>query len=153
MLKKCCMCKLEKDIEAFSLSGRAKDGRQTQCRACALEYSRRPEQKKKRSELAAYRWRNGKIRDDRYQELYGITAKDYYRMLFEQGEVCKICGQSSHKALAVDHNHDTGQIRGLLCKDCNTGLGLFKDSMALIEKAAAYLAVYENQTTPGEPNG
>src|ERR1700682_3145079 len=94
MLKKCCICKTEKATEEFAKNGRAKDGLQTLCRACALEYSRRPEQKKRRSMLAAERWRNGKIRDDRYQELYGITAKDYYRMLFDQGEVCKICGNA-----------------------------------------------------------
>jgi len=46
--------------------------------------------------------------------------------------------------LSIDHDHITGKVRGLFCRDCNTGLGMFKDSSALLQKAAQYLIVGGN---------
>jgi hypothetical protein len=66
---------------------------------------------------------------DRYHEklkTFGLTMEDYERLLTEQGGVCKLCGKpeggTRAKRLAVDHDHDTGRIRGLLCRRCNTTL-------------------------------
>lgn len=73
---------------------------------------------------------------------YGITLDDYNRMLAEQGGGCAICGSETNKngkALFVDHCHDTGRVRGILCYKCNTGLGSFKDDAGLLEKAFRYL--------------
>ena len=83
---------------------------------------------------------------------YGITIADYNLMLNRQGGTCAICneknftrekGTHNNKAvpmsLAVDHNHKTGQVRGLLCNGCNTSLGKFKDDPVLLEKAIQYL--------------
>lgn len=57
--------------------------------------------------------------------VYGLDYSTYERMLKEQGYVCKLCGQPNQhgKRLAVDHDHETGQIRGLLCNHCNITLG------------------------------
>lgn len=64
-------------------------------------------------------------------------------MLEEQGERCKICGEESgctrRNALHLDHDHATGELRGLLCPRCNMGLGHFKDNPKLLRAAAAYL--------------
>jgi len=78
---------------------------------------------------------------------YGIDLETYNKMLKEHGEVCGICGSEGflmnpdrHKArLVVDHCHDSGKVRGLLCHNCNRALGLFKDSTDTIQKALNYL--------------
>ncbi len=79
---------------------------------------------------------------------FGITLEDYNKMKDVQGDRCAICGQTEKtinsnsrktQALAVDHCHATGAIRGLLCAQCNNGLGRFKDSPELLEKAAEYI--------------
>lgn len=71
-------------------------------------------------------------------------------MMIEQGSKCRICGIYADK-LSVDHNHKTGQIRGLLCNKCNTGLGMFQDNTSIIESALKYLSS-PNQS-PGEFTG
>lgn len=78
---------------------------------------------------------------------YGISAADYNAMLAEQAGVCAICSKpesmeirGSVVALAVDHDHETGAVRGLLCAPCNRALGMFQDSPALLDAAKAYLA-------------
>lgn len=72
---------------------------------------------------------------------HGITVETYDRMLAEQGGRCAICGQAPpiDKNLDVDHNHQTEENRGLLCRDCNLGLGKFKDRPDLLRAAANYL--------------
>jgi hypothetical protein len=63
-------------------------------------------------------------------------------MLSEQSGVCKICGEpcpTYKHALAVDHNHTTGKVRGLLCNNCNNGLGRFRDNPQYLRAAADYL--------------
>lgn len=77
---------------------------------------------------------------------YGIDMHKYQEMLQEQSGVCKICRKEgfllaeSHKMkLVVDHCHETGIIRGLLCHNCNRGLGLFQDSVDNLNNAVNYL--------------
>lgn len=78
---------------------------------------------------------------------HGLTLDDYYRILKDQGEVCAICrkqesvqriGQAAW-LLAIDHDHQTNRVRGLLCSKCNQALGLFDDDPKRLEDAAAYL--------------
>ena len=74
------------------------------------------------------------------QTKYGITSDEYASMLNEQNGVCWICGgKSGKKRLAVDHDHKTGEVRGLLCKRCNRMLGYYRDNAESFEKAAVYL--------------
>ncbi len=81
---------------------------------------------------------------------YGITEEDYFNLLEAQEGVCKICSNPpssrDHKAnkegmfyLHIDHDHTDGRVRGLLCTNCNNGLGRFKDRIDLLVKAAEYL--------------
>jgi hypothetical protein len=79
---------------------------------------------------------------------YGLTSDAYAEMLKAQGGVCKVCGRPETRLsrftqkvmeLSVDHCHDTGRVRGLLCGKCNVGLGSFRDSPEALEAAAAYL--------------
>lgn len=76
------------------------------------------------------------------QRQYGINLKMYNQMLTNQEECCGICKCHRNELrtdLHVDHDHETGKVRGLLCRDCNTGLGFFKDSLIGLEMAIQYL--------------
>lgn len=82
---------------------------------------------------------------------FGITKAEEDRLLAEQGGVCAICtGSISDKrgyGPHIDHDHETGEVRGILCIRCNNGLGLFKDNIELLRAAADYLE--RIQTTCG----
>lgn len=69
-----------------------------------------------------------------------LTNQEYRRMLASQGGACAICGvRPRRRRLAIDHDHETGAIRGLLCGNCNLGIGHFADDPGLLQKAASYL--------------
>jgi len=71
---------------------------------------------------------------------YGLTHDEYMALLDGQGDVCAICGDSGQRrALAVDHDHENGQVRGLLCDRCNPMLGYARDNIAILEAAIEYL--------------
>ena len=74
---------------------------------------------------------------------FGISLEQYNEMLKKQGSVCAICKEKckSGKNLAVDHCHTTGKIRGLLCSNCNRGLGLFTDDKIKLSNAIIYLFI------------
>jgi len=72
---------------------------------------------------------------------YGVTPVEYARMMVEQNGLCAICKEqdSRGRALDVDHNHETGVVRGLLCNTCNMTLGKVKDNTELLKSMIAYL--------------
>ena len=74
---------------------------------------------------------------------YGITLEDFYKILAVQNYSCAICGTHSpggrNNTFHVDHDHDTGEVRGLLCHHCNTALGKFKDDPEILKSAILYL--------------
>lgn len=73
---------------------------------------------------------------------YGISYAQYNELLEQQKGCCAICGyvpKENDKKLAVDHCHETGLVRGLLCSVCNLGIGSFKDSVLLLKQAVTYL--------------
>jgi hypothetical protein len=85
---------------------------------------------------------------------YGLTVEQHQRLYDGQNGVCAICGQPETRviggkiaALTVDHNHHTGQVRGLLCSRCNLGLGMFCENIEFLKKAVAYL---QDQAEPVE---
>ncbi len=90
-----------------------------------------------------------KIKHNSLMYKFGIGLPEYIQMAVDRGNKCDICGQPEKqeragkvKALAVDHDHKSGAIRGLLCSDCNTALGKFQDSKDLLTSAIAYLTKY-----------
>ncbi len=79
-------------------------------------------------------------RNEQLKAKYGITEEIYEKLLSGQGGVCAICQRHQrYKRLAVDHCHKTGQVRGLLCENCNRGIGRFFDSSLRLRNAADYI--------------
>ena len=80
----------------------------------------------------------------KWKNRYGITPEQYLDLFNRQKGTCAICGKSAfnNKLLAVDHDHSTGVIRGLLCDNCNKGLGFFDEKTLLLKKAMMYLNKY-----------
>lgn len=121
--KACSRCGETKPLESFNRFTRSPDGRQAWCRACKKQ---------------AY---HSKYAANQRKRRYGVSDAAYQKALRKQGGTCAICGEpcASGNRLAVDHNHDTGQIRGLLCSSCNVGLGKFRDDERLLWRAIDYL--------------
>ena len=110
----CNKCKIEKPLELFHSDRRTANRRRTTCGEC------RQKQRK----------------------VTNISTFEYAKMLVEQNNACAICGIEAtefKRELSVDHNHETNKIRGLLCDNCNVGLGNFKDSTTLLSVAIEYL--------------
>lgn len=116
-----------------------------------------PEWKRREKSIYDRKYRHGdpeRQRNWAMKRQFGITLEQYEQMLKDQDGLCAICFQPesrksnrSHKPknLAIDHCHEIGTVRGLLCQDCNTGIGLFKDSPFLMIKAAKYLEKVESR--------
>jgi Recombination endonuclease VII len=86
----------------------------------------------------AYRERTGYARDWELRNRYGITLQEWLAMVNAVDGKCEICGDAE-EVLCVDHCHETGQIRGVLCRRCNRAIGQLGDSLEAVRKAVAYL--------------
>jgi len=149
--KICSRCKIEKNKERFPLSKSTKSGLYLYCAECSKlakrESNKRTQtQKTKKSQyFSNYKSKNPEIFKETNKRtklaIFGLTVSEYEEILKTQNGLCAICKkkQNAEKSLAVDHNHKTGNVRGLLCSNCNTALGLFKDSIVNLESAIIYL--------------
>lgn len=129
--RQCKSCKRSKPVKEFHSSGDGKTQRWV-CKDCRNTKNQEYYQDKTRS-------RN-------LLRQYGITLSEYDELLTQQGGVCAICGDSpagSRRRFDVDHHHETGQIRGILCGRCNIALGGFRDSLDLLISASCYLLASE----------
>ncbi|NJP24450.1 hypothetical protein FLW53_09560 [Microbispora sp. SCL1-1] len=155
-VKVCGGCGETKSLDDFSPDRRNRDGRQARCRPCKAKWKREyaltnPER------IRAANERHGQVRRGDYrwaQRLrahYGLTVEQYERLLTGQGGGCAICGTTRPggpgNRFQVDHDHtccpgvgSCGRcIRGLLCSNCNTLVGLAKDDPQRLDAAASYL--------------
>lgn len=151
-LKCCACCKQTKEVKHFSNNKQSKDGLGVYCRSCAqekhLQWMADPAHVCKAKETQQKYWRSERGKQvskaSDFKRLYGITIDEYDTMLESQCGVCAICKQPETIAkrfhLSVDHDHTTGQVRGLLCHSCNTAVGLLRDSAASFYAAGDYLA-------------
>lgn len=98
-----------------------------------------------RDRAAAREWRRAnpdKARaKDRRDKLgqYGLTAADFAARFESQGGCCAICGEVLSADPCIDHDHNTGKVRGLLCRSCNSGIGLLKESPDVLRAAIDYV--------------
>ena len=104
---------------------------------------------------ASDRWRRNnpeKVLGMNLRRAHGISLDEYRDMLAAQGGKCAICGgdEEVKKRLVVDHDHGSGEVRGLLCSHCNLVLGYSRDNPAALWKAAAYLEIKEPQSGQAE---
>lgn len=141
--KLCGKCKNTKPVDQFDRNRRRKDGLQNRCRACLKEINRDwyAQNKDRAAELArAWAADNPDLvkaagRKGHLKKMYGLTLEDYDQLLEAQGGEC-VCG-AVEDPLHVDHDHGTGEVRGLLCGSCNRTLGMASDSperlLALVE--------------------
>lgn len=84
-----------------------------------------------------------KTRDKNLQQNYrGFTSNNYDALFLKQGGVCAACGKLPKRYLHVDHDHVTGEVRGLLCHGCNAALGHLRDSPTIIRGLLQYILLY-----------
>ena len=111
------------------------------CNGIHLYKAREIEQEahtKKCPNFKPYNWSGLERRDTIIRRQYGITQQEFNELVDFQDGLCGICGDELDK-INIDHDHDTGMVRGLLCTKCNTGLGHLGDSIDGIKKALHYL--------------
>lgn len=161
--KWCNGCKVAKPRAAFYVDRKKKQGIQGRCIECnkakALAYARANPEKcraRHREWLRRSPREHTRIRDRAYKRSYGYTLQQYDHQLALQGGSCPICGRSpdpGERRYALDHDHNTGKLRGILCSACNGGLGCFKDDVDRLLRAAAYLAEWRRKHTEELVNG
>lgn len=154
--KVCSTCKRNLHESMFNKESRRPDGLSIYCKECLSMYSRnryrKPEAKAKIKEKNS-KWRERNPDADAEKNLkkkYGITLQQYNEMLLLQNGVCAICGQKEKvrrqkkaagpERLAVDHCHESGRVRGLLCFKCNTAIGSLGDTEEMVQRVISYLA-------------
>lgn len=122
MTRKCSKCNIVKNLDLFYNDKNKPLGKSYLCKSCS----------------------KAKKRNNEIRKNYGITQQEYEEILKSQNYECAICGRSDTgiertNRLSIDHCHDTGKVRGLLCNWCNQGLGMFRDDSSLLDKAISYL--------------
>ncbi|SEE82427.1 Recombination endonuclease VII [Arthrobacter alpinus] len=149
--KTCKLCGETKPLDRFHKAPHNKtDGRQARCKPCAHAAGKETNAKwrsknRERARLTSNAWNAANVDKRRERHLmfnFGITAEIYDAILELQNGCCAICGtlpEESYKGLAVDHDHETGRVRGLLCQRCNMSLGLLGDSIDTLSTAISYL--------------
>lgn len=147
-LKECRRCHEEKPVENFSANRMRRDGLHTWCRACASAYAK---ERYNDPKTGLAKRQRASARKSRIKTVYGIEY-DLVLALYEKQEgACAICGAhgsapaqgENHSVLVIDHDHVTGEVRGLLCRHCNAALGGFRDSVETIIRAAHYLLAFQ----------
>lgn len=150
MTKLCSTCKMDKPMDAFHKNRGNPDGYHTICKQCnnkALVKWRAEHREYYSMQEKTHRKTNpehAKLKDRRnnLKRNYGITIEEYNEMFAKQNGRCAICHRHQSelkKRLCVDHCHTTQRIRGLLCNNCNHGIGKFKDDTSLLQSAIIYL--------------
>ena len=159
--KRCSKCGEVKPLNEYYKEKGCRDGHRPDCKACFSARARAWYRDNREHVIARVKqWRsenpdraratqravNGRrkpaARDHHLQKNFGIGLADYERMLHEQGGGCAICRRPPRpgSSLHVDHDHETGKVRGLLCFRCNGGLGQFAENGDRLADAMSYLA-------------
>lgn len=125
-LKRCPKCGHEKPVSGFVKNRSAKDGVGDYCRPCHVAVVR-----------ANVRKNHGSGRDFQLKRRYGVDSTTAAWLILQQGGVCAVCRE--RKPVHLDHCHDSREVRGILCFNCNRALGYFDDDVSTMCRAADYL--------------
>ncbi len=149
--KVCSKCKIEKPYSEYFKDNKRKIGIRCRCKTCSQAQTMewRGRNKSEYNNYAAY-WRSknpGRQHATDIKRHYGLSLEEYNRMLSDQACGCKICGKQHDPSikrgrLYVDHCHESGKVRALLCGACNSAIGHFDDKIELLHKAIEYLNSY-----------
>ena len=156
MMKTCTKCGENKPatLEYFFRDTKTKDNLCCQCKTCrtkavlAYRETKRGQEIYKKIYKKQNQSKSGKLnsRKSHLKTHYSITLEQYDEMFKEQNGICIICGKPETRTLyntithlVVDHNHETGKIRGLLCHNCNILIGCAKDNITMLQSAINYL--------------
>ena len=131
--KTCATCKETYPTTYFYVKSKKYGTFRSNCKMCHSVFSAEKNRKPEATQARKDAWR----KYNRFK-LYGVTKEDYDRMYEGQNGECNICNKY-YELLFIDHCHNDGHVRGLLCNSCNRGLGVFKDDISLLEKAIAHL--------------
>jgi hypothetical protein len=146
--KVCATCKEDKVLEDFVQQINKKDKRGSECLECCRKrrenyYLINPEKDAEQKRLGKSGTVKERARWNKMERVYGITKEQYEAQFAAQGGKCAICRRvnrhKTKKYLSIDHNHETGEIRGLLCHSCNVAIGLFTESPEVLKAAVRYL--------------
>ena len=151
MTKICSKCNIEKSYNYFNKNTKNRDGHSGKCKSCLIDYKKQYYIKNKKFvDEKNSEWfktnpdKTSLIKRRHVLKKYGLTIKEYDEMVKSRNNKCDICfnsekGKNISDSLCVDHCHKTGKIRGLLCRNCNSALGQFKDSLDNLQSAMLYL--------------
>ncbi|MGH3681487.1 MAG: endonuclease VII domain-containing protein [Natronosporangium sp.] len=128
----CPDCQVIKPLDDSPRNRSARSGYVRYCKPCHNVKSRENREK-----------HHGSTREYHLRRRYGIGQQEFEQLLAAQGGVCGICG--AERPEHVDHDHVTGYVRGVLCFNCNGGLGHFRDDRGRLDKAIAYLTATASQ--------
>ncbi len=123
---RCRSCGVDKPIDEFPRIRKNQPKRAPHCKPC---YNARTRESVRR---------NGGARKYHLKAKYGLTPEQIEELKAKQGGLCAVCREA--EATQVDHDHDTGRMRGILCLHCNAGMGAFRDDPRLIYQAIDYLS-------------
>ena len=152
---RCPSCSEWKELGAFQPKAAAKGS--GKCLPCLAAYQREWQRKNRESRRASsLRWWAKKSPEERadyrIKRNYGISRREYDQLLVVQRGVCAICAQPPRPGkwgrLYVDHDHESGVVRGLLCHYCNSGIGMFEDDGRRLRAALDYLERAEGVAAP-----
>ena len=142
--KTCSQCKKLLPVSNFYKNDKGRC--RSDCIECSAERNKKYYAKNKNKTAAVNKkWaekNKEKIQDTKVKRKFGITLEEKKKLFEEQGSVCAICKCTENKITRdwdVDHCHITGKVRGVLCSNCNRGLGLFQDEQQNLLRAAEYL--------------
>ena len=149
--KRCCKCKQAKLLSDFHRNRSNKDSLHTVCKPCNIKQSGEAQKRNRAQRTEQQRaWKKAnkhKEREYYTRYRYGIELELYNAMHEAQGGVCAICRNPPHRSvLCIDHCHETGRVRGLLCNCCNAMLGRLKDDKQALQRAIDYLDKHENRS-------
>jgi len=133
--RECTKCNEFKSWDQFPRNSKGKNGRKSVCSVCTNSAQRA--YCKRMSETDPEQWSKWR-REKHLKSAYDLTPEQYEKLIIDQGNKCAICKEPPIK-FYVDHCHTNGHVRGLLCRHCNSLLGMAKDNIMTLQNAIGYL--------------